>query len=99
MYAKIIGLTLVLFMSAVAVIFAAEVEIAADGALRAAEEQKMWQKTGVTISEEAHPYGDAWQEAYKNPGTAVPVKMHREYKPRGLYEITVTTIADAAVIY
>ena len=25
--------------------------------------------------------------------------MLREYKPRGLYEITVTTIADAAVIY
>ena len=101
MYAKIIGLTFAFLVSMTAGVFATEVEVEidADRTLRAEETNKTWQKTGVTISEEeARQYDGAWQKAYDNPGKRVPVKTHHEYKRRWL-EITVTTIADASVVY
>src|SRR3989344_2917804 len=98
MYAKIIGLAFALVVSVAAGVFATEVQIAADGTLLVAETKKTWQNTGVQVSDDARPYDDALLEAYKNPGKAVPVKTHRERKLRWL-EITVTTIADASVVY
>src|SRR3989338_2040616 len=97
MYTKMMWLTFIFLVGMAAGVFAVEVEVAEDGTLRATETQG-WKGTGVSISDDARQYAAALQEAYKTPGKRVPVKTHREYKPRWP-EITVTTIADTAVVY
>ena len=79
---------------------AAEIEVGSNGALRIAEpKQTPWTPTGVTGSEEALKFGDAWKEAFQNPGTVAPVKTHAKHKMTGAFTETILTIADMAVVY
>ena len=79
---------------------AAEIEVGSNGALRIAEpKQTPWTPTGVSVSEEALKFGDAWKEAFQNPGTVAPVKTHAKHKMTGAFTETILTIADMAVVY
>ena len=45
-----------------------------NGSLRVAQPAGQWQQTDVVVTPEAQKYPAQWKQAFKNPGTIVPVK-------------------------
>ena len=44
-------------------------------------------------------YGDAWKQAYANPGTVVPVKTHMVFARDGLFHTMTTKVVDVGIRY
>ena len=96
----ILSIALFLFSFSPAFVQAAEIEVGGDGALRAVEQAgQTWTPTGVSVSDEALAFGDAWKEAFRNPGRAVTVKTHKEHEMTGPFTETIKTFADTGILY
>ncbi len=95
---KIVSVVMIiLVVSSVTAMATTFVEIGNNGGLRTTNTG--WKQTKISIPEDVLVYGDAWRDAYNNPGIIVPVEQHREIKKDGLFHVVSVIVADAGIKY